>query len=117
MKRFVFILFCSVMLSMLNTFSVCAQKHETVIKIAATSNLSDAPADEALKKMEAFLNGDSLYELNAQSPISERKAAVKMAFELCVKNKISYNQYADICKALNIRPKPISKVERKKTSL
>ena len=117
MKKFVFILFCSVMFFSLNIFDVKAQKHETVIKIAATSNLSDAPAEEALKKMEAFFFGETAFALNRNSPRSERKAAVKMALELCVNDRISYNQYAEICNFLNMKPKSVSKVEQKKTSL
>jgi hypothetical protein len=106
MKKFVFMLLCATMFVLLNSSEVCAQEKNEKIKIAATSNFSDAPANEGIKKALDFLNGNTTYALDANSPKRVRKAAVKMARELYVAEKISYEQYADVCRHLNFKPKP-----------
>ncbi|MBQ8869873.1 MAG: hypothetical protein IJ019_00675 [Alphaproteobacteria bacterium] len=109
MKKCVFVLLCAVIYFGASSLTALAQENQTTIRVAATSNLSDAPADEALKKMVDFLNGDSSFELNEHSPREVRKEAVKMAFELCKAKKISYDHYADICRRLHFRAKSRSK--------
>ena len=109
MKKFMFLLLSVAMVFTLSSLTLFAQEKNTKIKVAATSNLSTTPADEGVHKIESFVNGDNTYGVNADSPKNERKAAVKMAFELYKSKRISYDQYADLCQSLKLKPKPLSK--------
>lgn len=110
MKKFMFMLLLATMFVLSNSSTVYAQEKTDELKIAAMSNLSDTPAEEGCQKALDFLNGNTDYALNADSPRHVRKAAVKMALELYRANKISYEQYVSVCEHLNLKPKSQEKI-------
>lgn len=110
MKKFMFMLLLATIFVSLNSLTVSAQEKTEKIKIAATSNVSDTPAEEGFQKALDFLNGNTDFALNAKSPKRVRKAAVKMALELYQANKISYEQYVGVCNHLNLKPKTRAKI-------
>ena len=110
MKKFMFMLLSATLILLFNSSTAYAQKQDDEIRVAATSNFSDAPAEEGFQKAIDFLNGNTTYALNANSQKRVRKAAVKMARELYLANKIDYEQYCKICKNLNLKPKSRAKI-------
>ena len=105
-----FLLLSAVFAFSLNSVTVSAQEKKQDIKIMATANLSDTPAQEGVGKILALSQGNSEYELTPDSPRSQRVAAKKLAGELYKANKISYEQYAEVCKSLNLKPKAKDKL-------
>ncbi len=98
-------LLCATMVFLLDCITVSAQEKNDEVKIMATSNLSETPAEDGFNKIKEFIGGDCAYELTSNSSRAEKKAAVKMSFELYKAGRIRYDEYVHICNKLGLKPK------------
>ncbi len=114
MKKFLFLLLSAVfMLGMAQAQDQSQKKQkQSDIRVGATTNVSDKPGLEGALKAAAFRDGDEMYAIGADAPLSLRRHAAKMAAELCKEGYFSYEEYADYCLKLGIKVKPLKKIKK-----
>jgi len=114
MKKFLLLLLSAVFMLGMAQAQDQPQKtqKQSQIRVGATTNVSDKPGLEGALKAAAFRDGDELYAIDADAPLSLRRHAAKMVAEQCKKGLVSYEEYAAYCMELGVKVKPLKKIKK-----
>lgn len=112
MKNFVLALLCTVL-----AFGIGANAavkadipDDDKVKVAAAVVVSDKPGQEGVQILKNFQAGDDVNLITRHSSKRMRKQALKMAEDLCRIREISYEQYVQLAKDLDLKPKSEKKL-------